>query len=68
MSARRRRAEAELVKVFAEIDNIRMDTLKIEAEMHRAAITFDIAVEKLRLELERNKRDAETLDPQEEGT
>ena len=82
MRLRLQRAWARLDKLQAERDRIRWDseriqvdiartrmgTLRIEAEMHRAAIMHDIAVERLRLELLRIKRDTKVLDDTEGET
>ena len=60
MSSQEQRIEelhkATLLKLEAEIDNIRTDTRKLEAEKNLIEYQHDISVEKLRLELARNAR------------
>jgi hypothetical protein len=67
MRLRRLRAEAEITKIQAETHRIRMDTSRVEAEIHRAGIMHDIAIERLRLEMLRIKRDTKPRDDIEEG-
>jgi len=70
MTLRRQLAWARLEKnrvergqIQAETARIRMDTCRIEAEMHRASIAWDATIEMLC-----RRREAEARDDTKEGT